>query len=443
MQTEIEKVEFYGNGAVVTRTGSPDGDTVTVTGLPRDVDENALHVEAAGGRVVGCRILPEESDNTHSRRCQALRSVWEKAEEAVERNGYLIELYRQNLTIEGGTAGLEQAERYFSERFSVLLAEKTELRRAADAAKKAWERASAQSVEAGKSVSIRLEGNPQALTLRYLTATLGWTPQYEVDADGKSGAAVRLKAEVRNDGGEDLTDMPAVFSQIASNGAIALPRFTPDYIGRRNEARVMMRAAAPMMLCDSVGDVTEEERQVDVTYTLSKITVPSGETAGLTLKEENVSAQYEYLAPSFAARRAYYVADMQKPLETPTVRVFCEGRYLGESAVTDGHILGLGVAERITVNRQEGKRFSEQKVIKGEKTTYSYTVTVRNDRAQPCDIHVVDRVPVSTDKKITVDVTELSGGTLDRETGRIDWTVTVKSGRQVELTVRYSVTDNT
>ena len=69
-------------------------------------------------------------------------------------------------------------------------------------------------------------------------------------------------------------------------------------------------------------------------------------------------------------------------------------------------------------------------------------MTVRNDRAETVAVHVVDRVPVSTDKSITVEVGEHSGAKYDAETGRLDWETTLRPGAKSVFAVSYTVKNN-
>ena len=442
MQTKIQSIAFYRGCASVTRTGKPDGATVVIENLPVDAVET-LDITADGGSVVSCKT---ERRASASEKTAALKAAWDAAEQAVERNAMEMEFYRQNLKVDGGMAALDGAFDFFNQRFTRILAEKTALRAAADTAKKQYETAAKQAADRTATATVQLSGKPTALTVRYVTHTAGWNMQREVHTDGKGDLCCRLKAIAYNNGGEDFADVSAMFSTAEADAFAVLPTFSPDYIGRPVHARVMTRAAAPMMLANDVCECEpiEAETDVDVTYTLDAATVRAGDTATLLLKEETVPATYEYVAPTYGTQKAFFAARAARPLESGVVRVYYNGRALGETAISsdENPLFGLGVADRITVKREQGKQFTEQKLLKGEHTEYRYTVTVRNDRAETVAVHVVDRVPVSTDKSITVEVGEHSGAKYDAETGRLDWEMTLRPGAKSVFAVSYTVKNN-
>ena len=66
--------------------------------------------------------------------------------------------------------------------------------------------------------------------------------------------------------------------------------------------------------------------------------------------------------------------------------------------------------------------FTSRKTIGSNKTeTYSFLLTVRNNKPVPVKITLNDQIPVSSNSGITVDPVELSGGKHNAQTGEIRW----------------------
>lgn len=50
-----------------------------------------------------------------------------------------------------------------------------------------------------------------------------------------------------------------------------------------------------------------------------------------------------------------------------------------------------------------------------------------------------DQLPLSNDEDVVVKAEALGGGKLDKETGRVEWDITVKPGERDNIRFKYSV----
>jgi hypothetical protein len=66
-------------------------------------------------------------------------------------------------------------------------------------------------------------------------------------------------------------------------------------------------------------------------------------------------------------------------------------------------------------------------------------ITIRNNKTNQVRITVNDQIPVSSNSQITVEVSELSGGKHNNETGLVQWDLDLKPGETRELILTYSV----
>ena len=58
---------------------------------------------------------------------------------------------------------------------------------------------------------------------------------------------------------------------------------------------------------------------------------------------------------------------------------------------------------------------------------------------QTADSGIKDQVPVSTDKSIDIDVTELSEGVLDADSGEVCWELTAEPDQPVSVRLEYKI----
>ena len=71
--------------------------------------------------------------------------------------------------------------------------------------------------------------------------------------------------------------------------------------------------------------------------------------------------------------------------------------------------------------------------------TYSFLLTIRNNKSTPVKITVKDQIPVSSNSGITVEPIELSGGDLNSQTGELKWDLDLKPQETKQLILTYSV----
>ena len=92
------------------------------------------------------------------------------------------------------------------------------------------------------------------------------------------------------------------------------------------------------------------------------------------------------------------------------------------------------------LKERKGKDFTSTKVIGANKTeTYSFLLTIRNNKSNRVKITLNDQIPVSSNSGITVEPVELSGGRLNTQTGEIRWDLEIKPQETKQIVLTYSV----
>ena len=75
-----------------------------------------------------------------------------------------------------------------------------------------------------------------------------------------------------------------------------------------------------------------------------------------------------------------------------------------------------------------------------KKKSHEYAIKITNKSSESIKVLLKDTIPASTDKTITVDATELSGGVINEENGVIDWEVEVAGKSSEEIKLAYTIT---
>jgi hypothetical protein len=95
------------------------------------------------------------------------------------------------------------------------------------------------------------------------------------------------------------------------------------------------------------------------------------------------------------------------------------------------HTAFLGKDNAIKVSRKLLKEYSSKKFIGANRTdSRQYEISIRNSKRVSANIHVVDQIPVSTNKEIEVEDVKVTEARLDKETGIVTWTLTLAPVRK-------------
>lgn len=145
----------------------------------------------------------------------------------------------------------------------------------------------------------------------------------------------------------------------------------------------------------------------------------------------------------------YLVASLQDAANVSfpqsSASVYLEGSYVGDVSLdlmdAEGKLeLPLGRDTQIAVKRTEKRREISQTIFKGNtRVAYGYEVDITNYKRGRISMEVLDQIPVSRDRAITVDVQNLSNGLLNEQTGEVSWKFILEPGQTVAIHLEYTV----
>jgi len=174
-----------------------------------------------------------------------------------------------------------------------------------------------------------------------------------------------------------------------------------------------------------------------------------GKVQTIEIQRTTTPAEYKYVTVPKMSTLAYLTGNItdwaKQSLLSGEATLYFENSFVGKSylnvnQLTDTLTVSLGTDNSILVKREKRKDFTSRKVIGANKTeTYSFLITVRNNKATPVKITVNDQIPVSSNSSIVVDAAELSGGKLNSETGTVKWDLELKPQEKKEIVLTYTV----
>jgi uncharacterized protein (TIGR02231 family) len=312
------------------------------------------------------------------------------------------------------------------------------------------------------------------LTFSYVVANAGWYPSYDIRVDDiKNPVAIFYKANVYQNSGVEWKDVKMSFSNATPWVAGDVPVLKPWYVDFYNPAPVMIRgiasaakrSEAPVMMEKVVSENKMEEKameaapvsvqkQVGETTITFDIAVPysvpsDGKVQTVEIQRITAPADYKYVTLPKVSPLAYLTANISDwaklSLQTGEATLYFENSFVGKSTLNvnqlkDTLTISLGTDNSILVKREKRKDFTSRKVIGTNRTdTYSFLLTIRNNKSNPVKITLNDQIPVSSNSSINVDPIELSGGKIDHQTGEIKWDLEIKPQETKQIVLTYSV----
>ncbi len=312
------------------------------------------------------------------------------------------------------------------------------------------------------------------LDITYIVSGAGWRAEYDLRADEVDAPLnLNYKAIVTQSTGEKWDNVNLILSTGDPNVSITKPTLNPQFIdfyyGIQNQlmgkaAGVQverfsndMRSAAPMAeLADEVvieqPEFATETKTLYTNYTIERpYSLASGEKPlTITIREQQVEADYEYQAVPKLRNRVFLIAKAKNwgelVLLPGPMNIFFEGGYVGKSymnpnVTADNLAISLGYDPGITIERKLVTDLSSKKTIgTNQKETYAYEILIRNNKRKDIKVIIQDQIPVAKHADIKVENVEIGGeGVLDTKTGEITWKVDVPTAKQVKRQFSFDV----
>lgn len=313
------------------------------------------------------------------------------------------------------------------------------------------------------------------LLLNYVVANAGWYPSYDIRVDDiKNPVNISYKANVYQNTGNAWKDVKLSFSNatpwVSGDMPVLYPWFVDFYnppmatlrgrvagvmVERSEAPSSQKKAEAEPLVADEITaappSVEVNVGQTTVTFDITMpYTVPSdGQYQTVEIQQLKAPAQYKYMTLPKRSPLAYLTANITDwaglNLQSGEATLYFENSFVGKSnlqvnQLSDTLTISLGTDNSILVKREKRKDFTSRKTLGSNKTeTYSFLLTVRNNKAIPVSITLKDQIPVSSNSGISVDPLELTGGKLNSQTGEINWDLEIKPSETKQIILTYSV----
>ncbi len=201
-----------------------------------------------------------------------------------------------------------------------------------------------------------------------------------------------------------------------------------------------------------MGDYTSiNENQLNVSF---DIDIPydilsNGKAHSVALKEIKLPASYKYYAAPRVDKEAFLLAEINDyskyNLLPGEANIIFEGLYVGKTNINpnqtgDTLSLSMGRDKKISIKREKVVDKSGTKFLSSYKEqTFTYDITVRNNKKEDIQMTLKDQYPLSTDKDITIDLLDDGKAKVNAETGILTWELKLTPNETKKIRISYKV----
>jgi uncharacterized protein (TIGR02231 family) len=498
VELPIQEVTVFLNQAQVSRSGElvlPSGKVnVQIKGITSRINPNSIIVEGnAAYTILG--VKHEQLFDEAANMSKSLKSKLDSLDDVnfeISTKTALEGVYNdemafltENRSVKGDEAvmlveDLEEMANFRRERVKEVQfrlievrMEQNELRKTASRLQQEINKLSGNQRQNQSAITISLNVNQSGkskLSFSYMVYDASWVPLYDIRAKSTSEDVVlSYKGKVRQATGNDWNNVKLTLSSgnpaIGGNPPSLYPwqlRLQEFYGANKAKARADNNYAEPMATYDleesqgilgkpavmevqMVENVTSTEFQIAVPYS-----VPSdNQFVEVENQRFSLPSSYSHFSVPKLNQSAYLrcgVSDwMGYNLLPGNASIYFQGTFTGTSFIDansgeDTLQLSLGRDPGVIVKYDKIKEFCKTNTFGGKKvTTKAFEINISNNKSTAITILVEDQIPLSQNGDIEVTVEELSGGTLDPETGKVTWEVELAAGQSMKKTLRFAV----
>lgn len=307
--------------------------------------------------------------------------------------------------------------------------------------------------------------------ISYLTSNASWKPFYDLRANSISEPIEMLyKAQLIQNTGVDWKQVKLVLSSgnpSQNNQAPLLNTWFLRYGNERDKGyynfgrleNELQGKVSGVTIEDnitykkSLSEVTTiSENQLNVSF---DIDVPydilsNGKAHSVALKEISLPATYKYYAAPRVEKEAFLLAEINDyskySLLQGEANVIFEDMYVGKTFIdpnqtSDTLSLSMGRDKKINITYEKiadksGTRFFSSK----KEQTFTYEITIRNNKKETVQLLLKDQYPLSTDKEIEIELKQSDNAKVDTETGILNWELKLKPNETKKIRLSYKVT---
>lgn len=312
--------------------------------------------------------------------------------------------------------------------------------------------------------------------VEYFTRNAGWIASYDIKVKSIDNIfKILYKAKINQTTGLDWNNVKLNLSTGNPNLGNVAPKIFPTYLQiytpilySTMSSAAYSQSDAPVMKAQmlekdkkefsddmntqkpDVSDyLTLQESQLNTNFEIDlPYTIPSdGNAYAVNIKEEKINALYEHYSIPKLDNDVFLIAKLygwnNLSLLPGEANIIMDNVFLGKSVLNtnttdDTLVFSLGRDKRVNTDRKLLKDFSA--IRNDRKTdTYSYEITVKNNKNQPVSLMLNDQYPISKTKEVEVILTQNGDAKIDNDTGIMTWKIKLQPGESKKIKFSYQI----
>ena len=195
--------------------------------------------------------------------------------------------------------------------------------------------------------------------------------------------------------------------------------------------------------------VSENQLNISLDIDIPYDILSNGKAHSVALKEIKLPATYKYYAAPRVEKEAFLLAEINDyskyNLLQGEANIIFEGMYVGKTFInpnqtSDTLNLSMGRDKKISIKREKVVDKSGTKFLSSKKEqTFTYDITVRNNKKEAIQMLLKDQYPLSSDKEIEIELLESDKAKVNTETGILTWDLDLKPNETKKIRISYKV----
>lgn len=309
--------------------------------------------------------------------------------------------------------------------------------------------------------------------INYLSGAASWKPFYDLRSNSVAEPInMMYKAQVVQNTGIDWKKIKLTLSSGNPNQNNQAPTVNPWFLRQLNLPsktetfgndsaelkEVVVTGYSAMKKKDLTGAVssvsnytTINENQLNISF---DIDIPydilsNGKAHSVALKEIKIPASFKYYAAPKLEKEAFLMAEItdysKYNLLNGEANIIFEGMYVGKTYInpnqtSDTLSLSMGRDKKISIKREKVTEKSGTKFLSSKKEqTFTYDISIRNNKKEAAQLLLKDQYPLSTDKEIEIELLQKDGAKTNTETGILTWNLDLKPNETKKIRISYKV----
>jgi len=300
----------------------------------------------------------------------------------------------------------------------------------------------------------------QNLTLKYLTPSAHWTPEYEVNLSS-DGILIKRYASVNQSSGLDWLSVPLTLISGRPSGSLAPSPFEdwvitstgraysyPSFDNKpQSSSKPVSKSYADLPQTSSYVGKSRYRFELETTSLIAS----DGQPTRIEIDEFPLEGNLRYLATPAINSEAYTticIADWSgHKIMDGKAQVIADNTYLGSfplelPVIGDTMLISLGSTPHILCSRELSEELSKSTFLSRKKVTSTWILKVENALHDSISVDLIDALPQSSNRNgdIEIEVSASDSGEIDLINHLVTYPLELAPGERREVSLTISVT---